>query len=206
MRATDMRARVLDADVRVYVTDKNDTTGNFRKAWALWFKTWTEWYDKTLGTKLANLFSSDEIADQATKYEQDLARYQATYATLKDEGGKPLPSNAPLVPVTPVPKPAEQEGVPLWWFLAGVAIIGTGVFIYWRLKKTSQMISARTKVLEEDVLPLALVPAVGPLAPAFAKAASARDALHVPTCGDCGRDLEVTPVPRAATKYYLSGV
>ena len=205
MRVTDAKAKALDADVRVYVTDNNDKGGNFRSAWGNWLKTWSAWYEKTLstGAKLTtNVLNSDEIAEQATKYEEDLLRFKATYDGLKDPSGKQLPSNAP---VGPRPSGGQEPGIPLWWFLAGAAVIGLGVFVYYRLKKTGQMLESRRQMLEEHVLPLALAPHAGPLAPALSRAATGRDAATPTSCGDCGRDLEVTPMPRAATKYYLSG-
>lgn len=207
-------ARIFNDDVRNFAKDEA-----FKKGWEGWFATFREWAETRisrherkwtilLGPLATNpdLTNTDEIAVTATERRQDLARFQATYATLKSADGKPLPSNAPIVPITPPPQQEKKaDGIPLWALLLGVGVVGAGVFIYWRLKKTSQMLDARRAVLEKDVLPLVLGSSMGPeLGGAFAKAATARDAVGA-TC-ECARDLEIKSLPpRAATRYLLSG-
>lgn len=214
IKQTFATARIFNDDVRNFAKDEA-----FKKAWNAWYAVFSEWADTRitrherkwtilLGPLATNpdLVNADEIAVRAAEYRQDLARFQATYATLTSADGKPLPSNAPSVQITPPPpQQKSQEGIPLWVFLAGAAAIGAGVFIYWRVKKTGQMLHARQQVLEKDVLPIVFGSSMGPeLGGAFAKAATARDA--VCGCEGAARDLDVKEIPpRAATRYLLSG-
>lgn len=219
MDHTNATAKILDDDVRNYVKDEN-----YKKAWGVWFAEWTEFYQKRkerqaswrvlLGPLASNpdLANSDAIAEQARKYRQDLARWQATYAAMRDAQNKPLPSNAPKVEIPPLPGVPGAPGIPLGTFLLIAGAIGVAVFIYWRLKKTSDSLSRKQAVLEETVLPAALFPYFGPKAGEAAKLATTRDmpalAEAAPSVsGDCGcaRDLELTLKPRAASKYFLSG-
>lgn len=205
MKKTDATARIFNDDVRNFVKDEP-----FKNAWNTWYPRWREFFDsKNYAGVSMDLLRTDATVAQYQEYKQDLARFQTTYQGLKSDG-KPLPSNAPIVPITPVPGEAKkQDGIPLWWFLAGIAVIGTGVFIYYRLKKASRMLEARENFLVNDAVPFITKP-LGSLSKPFAQAVAVRDAevlpaLPAPACGECARDLEVTPVPRAATKYFLSG-
>lgn len=196
MRRVDTAARILNDDIRAYVTNPA-----FREAYERWYTRWREFYDRTMGEKVSNVFRSDEIAELTGGYEQDLARYQESYSAERDAQGRPLPSHSPKVPVTPPPSTDDkkEEGIPLWHFLLGVGVIGAGVFAYYTAKRMMQVRSA----IEKDVLPIAMGATMGPAGVALARAAA-----HDPspsTCG-CSRDLEVVPAaPRAYAKYILSG-
>lgn len=217
MDHTNATAKILDDDIRNHVKDEG-----YKKAWGVWFAEWSEFYQKRkerqaswrvlLGPLASNpdLANTDQIAEQARKYRQDLARWQATYATLRDANNKPLPSNAPKVEITPLPNVPGSQGIPLGTFLLVAGAIGLGVFIYWRLKKTSDSLSRKQAVLEETVLPAALLPYFGTSNNEAARLATTRDMPALPpappVAGDCGcaRDLEMTLKPRAASKYFLS--
>ncbi len=201
MKNTDATASIFNDDVRNYVTD-----ASFKKAWETWYANWKEFYAARFnGRTNFDILHTDDVAAKAREYRQDLARFQATYANMKTADGKPLASNAPQLQITPPPRPEDKkDGIPLWTFLAVAGVLGVGVFIYWRLKKTGQMLAARERVLKEDVLPLALSSHFGPeLGTSLSKAATAGDATRA-TC-ECARDLEMKVVPRAASKYILSG-
>jgi hypothetical protein len=203
MKQTDATARIFNDDVRANVVD-----GDFKTAWNTWYADWREFFEGRFNSRTnTDIFSTDKIAERAANYRQDLARFQVTYQGMTTADGKRLPSNAPVIQVTPLPNDpnVKQDGIPLWALLLGVGAIGAGVFIYWRLKKTGQMLDHRRQILEKEVVPLVFSESLGPsLGPAFAKAATAHDLpAAAPSCG-CQRDLDVIPVPRAASKYFLS--
>jgi hypothetical protein len=194
MQRTDTTARILNDDVRMYVTRES-----FKTAFAQWYAKWRAFFDKTMDEKWSNVLRSDAIAEQAAAYEQDLVRWQDGYAAERDAQGKPLPSNAPKLQVTPPPPDGEKkdEGLPLWVFIAGVGLVAAGVFAYFAVKRMQQV----RNNIEKDVLPLVMGASMGPTGVALAKAAA-----HDPDCGGCGRDLDIKPAsPRVGAKYILSG-
>lgn len=180
MDMTNAKAKVLNESMTL------SQNAALRSAWAAWFARWTSFYEtkrNEFAGRFGNLFNSDELAAEADKYDQDLARFQVTL--LQD-------NNAPPPDVTPPKQEESSTGIPLWGFVAlvgGIALC-VGGYIYYRKAKSAAFVKVLASA--RDALPSP---------DAFAQA--------LPTASDCGcgRDIDIRPAdPRAASKYLLSGL
>lgn len=133
MRDIDTAASALDREIQTKVT-----RAAFRDHWGEWYKRWRAFFAKYQGAwaKLGAVTYTDDLASQVESWRQQLADFGDAY---KLESGSSVPGIPPSPPVPPPPLPnptgIANLSVPWWvWMLGGVALVGTGYYLYTRFQ------------------------------------------------------------------------
>lgn len=136
MRQIQARAQALDLLVNRYVADPV-----FRSSWGAWYEqAWEPFFEKYTQSELARLgaaFYSDELAQRAETFRQQLESFYADYNRQRQPDGQAVPNAGQPVPqVRPLPKPEGGSlssifAVPWWtWVIGGVVVVGLGYVAY----------------------------------------------------------------------------